>query len=87
MIKLWQLTNSIKTYLFPSSSEPSVLSSSSLEYLVLLLVGFFFLRGTLLWPGRFEGGGGEPFRSLSLSDESEFHESLKIKYQCDKTKR
>lgn len=61
-----------------SSSDASELSSSSLVNL-LLLAGFFFRRGTLLWPGRFEGGGGEPFISLSLSDVSEFHESLKIK--------
>lgn len=53
-----------------------MLSSSSLKNF-LRLAGFFFLRGTLLWPGRFEGGGGEPFISLSLSDELEFHESLK----------
>lgn len=58
-----------------SSSLPSELSSSSLEN--LLRVGFLFLRGTLLWPGLFEGGGGEPFKSLSLSDESEFHDALK----------
>lgn len=56
-----------------------MLSSSSLKNF-LLLEGFFFLRGTLLWPGRFDGGGGEPFKSLSLSDEFEFHESLKYKY-------
>lgn len=62
-------------YLRVSSSEASVDSSSSLVNL-LLLAGFFFLNGTLLWPGRFDGGGGEPFISLSLSDESEFHESL-----------
>lgn len=59
------------------TSELSSSSSSSLENLCLLRVGFFFLRGTLLWPGLFEGGGGEPFKSLSLSEESEFHESLK----------
>ncbi|KAF9421525.1 hypothetical protein HW555_002458 [Spodoptera exigua] len=63
------------SYLFVSSSLPSELSSSSLEN--LLRVGFLFLRGTLLWPGLFEGGGGEPFKSLSLSDESEFHDALK----------
>lgn len=67
----------ISLYLFASSSEPSDVSSSSLVNF-LLLAGFFFLRGTLLWPGRFEGGGGDPFKSLSLSELSEFHESLKI---------
>lgn len=71
--------NLILTHLFASSSEPSVLSSSSLVNL-LLRVGFLFLSGTLLWPGLFEGGGGDPFKSLSLSEEFEFQESLKNIY-------
>lgn len=69
--------------LFVSEPDPSVLSSSSLVN--FLLDGFLFRNGMLLWPGRFDGGGGDPCKSLSLPELSEFQELLQKKMYISNT--